>query len=113
MTLQAQHFYLGILLLVAVSNLSQEHFIPEGHHGLHKVQETLKTIADQINSTVRTGFNSLFMPIVFPAITSTTTTTEEPATEEFDIGFRQIIDAPPRCPPNNNYIRGRCRFIIP
>lgn len=74
---------------------------------LQKIHETFKKVKENAK------IHNLY--IFDPPTWIYTTTTEKPveSTENFDITNRQLITVPVRCPPNYDFIKGRCREKIP
>lgn len=76
-------------------------FLQKMHEAFKKVRENAKI----------SNFH-FFDPSTWMPTTTTTEKNPEELTESFDITNRQLITVPVRCPPNFDFIKGRCREKI-
>ena len=76
-------------------------FLQKMHEAVKKVKENAKIA----------NFH-FFDPSTWMPTTTTTEKNPEELTESFDITNRQLITVPVRCPPNFDFIKGRCREKI-
>lgn len=98
----------GLLLLVALTCATvQGAGLRERRSFLENIGNTLGNIGETIKDTVKDGFESMFKRPQDPE-----TVTLEPVDETTDEVYRQIIDAPIRCPPNHVVVNKRCRMNV-
>lgn len=108
--------HLCFLVLVALTCHSQAQLAAtttEQPTFLQKIHDTFKKVEETTKMKLH-NFHIFDPPWIY---TTTTTTTEKPGEEElaesFKLDNRQLITVPVRCPPNHDFIRGRCREKIP
>ncbi|KYQ60495.1 hypothetical protein ALC60_00478 [Trachymyrmex zeteki] len=111
-----QRFLSVLLLLVALTCATQASSLRARRSVWNDIGNTLNNIGQTIKGTMKTGIDSLFLHQHSTADPETIQPTLEPNWNETTLlkrnesNFREIIDAPVRCPPNHVLVRNKCRI---
>ncbi|KYN34510.1 hypothetical protein ALC56_10997 [Trachymyrmex septentrionalis] len=111
-----QRFLSVLLVLVALTCATQASSLQVKRSVWNDIGNTLNNIGQTIKGTMKTGIDSLFYQhstadpeMIQPTLESNWNETTLLGRNESD--YREIIDAPIRCKPNQVLVKKRCRFV--
>ncbi|XP_018395199.1 PREDICTED: uncharacterized protein LOC108773774 [Cyphomyrmex costatus] len=110
-----QRFLSVLLLLVALTCATQASSLRARRSVWNDIGNTLNNIGQTIKGTMKTGIDSLFYrhstadpETIQPTLEPNWNGTTPLSWNESD--YREIINAPIRCPPNHVLVKDRCRI---
>ncbi|XP_072750756.1 uncharacterized protein [Anoplolepis gracilipes] len=109
-----RHFLSVLLLLVSLTCATQASSLRTRRSVLNDIGNALNNIGQTIKDTMKTKIDSMFhrYSTVQPETTEPTFEPDLNRTMSTDEHYREIINAPIRCPPNHVLVKNRCRMIV-